>query len=610
MLTSCDENVPEKVNPHVPPNILMVVLDDFGYNDLAINNGSDSPTPTLDEIAQSGIRYTRHYAESSCTASRVALLTGLYPARVGAQPGLSGIDHEFRTLPDALSSEGYTNYMIGKWHTGDAHPEARPEHQGFDHWLGFMNQLYLKGPHNTGAEGFDRYLRARPSYRNPWLENELGELKQFKGHLTDLLTDQAIEVMETQKEKWFIYLSYYAPHSPIQPSKVYSDRYPQDEAGKYQALKSQLDSNLGRIYSYLAESGQLANTLIVIVSDNGGTAKSWPSNLPFHGEKGAYGEGGVRTPLILSWKDHWPQHQVDDRTAMIFDLYPTILNAAGGVTPENLDGVDLFAATQDRVLRWYSHDRWGDKYGMLSSDGRWRINVWDSAFEQLQNQQDTRSNAQINRREEQPEIARTMRLSMQEWIRNTTQVDNLTSSDNDEWRSYTGYGFRRTPITDTLTMGFVFQRSLHPGAAKSGQTLVSQEGYLHISEFDGKLTIELDGNILELPSPDTEQQCLRLIVQSELVKKNRVFDKSPSLMRVYINGALAGESSFRNTALNKASPKNPLRVAISSRDGWFMPSSTNVYISSRFLPVAEVKQTTDPLLNQACDLEKSGSVGT
>jgi arylsulfatase A-like enzyme len=99
MLTAC-QGEPDK------PNVLLIVLDDFGYNDLAINNGSDSPTPTLDEIARQGIRFTRHYSESSCTASRVALLTGLYPARVGAHPYLNGIDHELLTLPDVLRDQG------------------------------------------------------------------------------------------------------------------------------------------------------------------------------------------------------------------------------------------------------------------------------------------------------------------------------------------------------------------------------------------------------------------------------------------------------------------------------------------------------------------------
>ena len=195
------------------PNVLLVVLDDFGYNDLAINNGSNSPTPSLDQLARGGLRFTRHYAESSCTPSRVALLTGRYPAELGFHAFGPGLSQEVETLADVLSAHGYSSHMIGKWHAGDAHRESRPEYQGFDHWFGFMNQLYLAGPHRDGV-----YSRGRPTYRNPWLENEAGELRQYPGHLTDILSQRALEVMRSAAEPWFLYLSYYAPHTPVQPA--------------------------------------------------------------------------------------------------------------------------------------------------------------------------------------------------------------------------------------------------------------------------------------------------------------------------------------------------------------------------------------------------------
>ncbi|MGI9285532.1 MAG: sulfatase-like hydrolase/transferase, partial [Pseudomonadales bacterium] len=185
------------------PNVLVILLDDFGYNDLAINNGSDSPTPTLDSIAGSGMRFTRHYTESSCSPTRAALLTGLYPARLGFHPTGTGIAHEVETLPDALAANGYVTHMIGKWHAGDAHHESRPEYQGFQHWFGFINQLYLAGPDSNGE-----YRSARPTYRNPWLEDETGQWQQHKGHLTDILTRRALQVISTEQQPWFMYLAY------------------------------------------------------------------------------------------------------------------------------------------------------------------------------------------------------------------------------------------------------------------------------------------------------------------------------------------------------------------------------------------------------------------
>ncbi|MCZ6829302.1 MAG: sulfatase-like hydrolase/transferase, partial [Gammaproteobacteria bacterium] len=271
------------------PNILLIVLDDFGYNDLAINNGSDSPTPTLDQLAREGLRFTRHYTESSCSPSRIALLTGRYPASLGFHPLGSGLAREVETLPDVLSAHGYSSHMIGKWHAGDAHRESRPEFQGFDHWFGFMSQLYLAGPHHDGV-----YTRGPPTYLNPWLENENGDLRQYPGHLTELLTGHALKVMQSEKEPWFIYLSYYAPHTPLQPGVDYAGQFSDDARGKYQALKSQLDTNIARVFKQLRDSGQWDNTMVLVVSDNGGTGAAYPSNIPFAGVKAGYEEGGVR----------------------------------------------------------------------------------------------------------------------------------------------------------------------------------------------------------------------------------------------------------------------------------------------------------------------------
>lgn len=358
----------------VRPNILLIVLDDFGYNDLAINNGSDSPTPNLDQLAREGLRFTRHYAESSCTPSRIALLTGRYPARLGFHPIRAGLSHEVETLADVLSANGYNSHMIGKWHAGDTHHESRPEFQGIDHWFGFMNQLYLAGPHKDGV-----YTRGRPTYHNPWLENEKGELQQHQGHLTEILSQHALEVMRTESDPWFIYLPFYAPHGPIEPATDYTRRFSDDSRGRFQALKSQLDTNIGRLLTQLRDSGQWRNTMVLVVSDNGGTGSVYPSNAPFPGVKVSYQEGGIRTPLILSWPGHWEGGETHDGITMIFDIFPTIVAALGIPAPAGLDGTDIFAVQSPRVLRWYSHgmfvDTFADTYSVLSANGLWRLNT-------------------------------------------------------------------------------------------------------------------------------------------------------------------------------------------------------------------------------------------
>jgi arylsulfatase A-like enzyme len=591
LLTAC-QGEPDK------PNVLLIVLDDFGYNDLAINNGSDSPTPTLDEIARQGIRFTRHYSESSCTASRVALLTGLYPARVGAHPYLNGIDHELLTLPDVLRDQGYTTHMIGKWHAGDAHRESRPEYQGFDRWFGFINQLYLRGPQVQG-----HYKRRRPTYRNPWLENELGELQQRDGHLTDILTNRAIEVIEQEQDPWFMYLSYYAPHDPVEPADEYAGRFTADAAGRYQALKAQLDANIERVIGTLEDADELRNTMIIVVSDNGGTAKAWPSNRPFYGSKATYTEGGVRTPLLMRWPGHWPAGEVRQQVVSIMDLYPTIVAALGLPVPAGLDGSDVFASPQERrELRWYSHGLYGDSFSMLSADGQWRLSNRLGVAEQLYHESEFVQGEPENQLEAYPDIARAMRESMQTWIRSVTRVDGLSPTGEGDWTSYSGAAFRRTPLGGTHSLGLVFRRGQGVADASVRQQLLVQDGYISVSEADSILRIAVDGNEIDVALP-AGQECFSLFVQSVMLKSNKVYFRAenPSHMFVSLNGEQLVHSAYKNADLNTASPKNPLRVFSSPAGRWYLPSVEGVFLSTRALTEKEIVADIEPGLRAICD---------
>jgi arylsulfatase A-like enzyme len=581
------------------PNVLLIVLDDFGYNDLAINNGSDSPTPTLDQLASEGLRFTRHYTESSCTPSRVALLTGRYPARLGFHPAGSGIAHEVETLADVLSAQGYSSHMIGKWHAGDAHRESRPEYQGFNQWFGFVSQMYLAGPHKDGV-----YRRGRPTYINPWLENEKGQLRQYQGHLSELLTGHALEVMQTETDPWFIYLSYYAPHGPVQPAPEYAERFSKDDRGRYQALKSQLDTNIGRVLQQLEDSGERDNTMVLVVSDNGGTATAYPSNLPFEGVKAAYGEGGVRTPLIVSWPGHWEGGETRERTTMIFDLYPSILSALGIPVPAGVDGTDMFAVPSPRSLRWYSHGFFGDAYSVLSGDGQWRLITWmgwSEVVKKLLHAPDffaSGSDASVD-----PELVRHLDEPMQAWISDATRVDGLAWEDKGEWRDFTRDAFRRSPLLGAHSMGFVFRSDKAPPRDGGPRLLVEQEGYIKISERGDELLIEVDGNSVEVEFPGMDNQCASIVISSIMNKNSQVFfrENSMSFVHVYVNGEPVLQSVYRNPELNPASPKNPLRVRLRGLQGRYMPSSAEVHLSTRFFQPLEVATRVHPELLASCE---------
>jgi len=147
------------------------MADDLCYNDLAINNdNTDIDTPHMDQIARDGVRFTRHYATAVCSPARAAFLIGMYPER--------------------LKEEGYTTWHIGKWHIGDLERTAWPDYQGFDHWFGFLNQWRLVGLHVDSA-----LQMTMPRYNDPWLEGDAESGRFFPGHLENILTDKAIEVI-------------------------------------------------------------------------------------------------------------------------------------------------------------------------------------------------------------------------------------------------------------------------------------------------------------------------------------------------------------------------------------------------------------------------------
>lgn len=364
------------------PNILVIMVDDLGFNDLGINNGNTRiDTPNMDQLAREGVRFTRHYASAVCSPARAAFLTGLHPERVGFLPNGRGISPELITLPERLQENGYTTWHIGKWHIGDLERTAWPDHQGFDHWFGFLNQWQLAGKHVDG-----KLQLRRPTYLNPWLQGDMEPGRKFTGHLENILTDKAIDVLSSLhagKAPWFLNLWFYAPHSPVLAASDFAAKYPDTPAGQYKALVNQLDNNIGRIIAHLEDIGALKNTIVIVVSDNGGTNAVANSNAPFYGTKMMLTEGGLRTPLIIKWPDDSLNGQVIADTVSIEDIYPSVLESIGVAPPDNLDGNSFYKTVQQlgpitQKARFWDHIMTTSmvSYGMLSADNRWRL--WKS----------------------------------------------------------------------------------------------------------------------------------------------------------------------------------------------------------------------------------------
>ena len=324
------------------PNIVLIVADDMGYADVGFQGGRDIPTPNIDALARSGIRFTDAYVSGPyCSPTRAGLMTGRYPQRFGhefnpvgePEPGLP-LDQV--TMADRLRAAGYRTALFGKWHLGTAAP-LHPMERGFDEFFGFLG-----GDHS--------YFEARPADDGPVFDGR--NPAERMGYLTDELADRAVDFIERQRSRpFFLYLAFNAVHTPMHATDKYLARFTAiaDERRRtYAAMLSAMDDAIGRTMATLRAAGVEENTLIFFFSDNGGptmptTTVNGSSNAPLRGSKRQTWEGGIRVPFVIQWKGHLAAGKTDSRLIIQLDVLPTALAAAGvDVRPEwKLDGVNL-----------------------------------------------------------------------------------------------------------------------------------------------------------------------------------------------------------------------------------------------------------------------------
>ncbi len=358
------------------PNFVIIVTDDHGYGDLGCMGADDLKTPHLDALAANGVLFTSWYSNSPvCSPSRAALLTGRHPARTGIREILGGHRSEIGlgqgvpTLASALKPLGYRTSLVGKWHLGVAEG-YRPSDHGFDDWFGILSGLvdyfshinYSLWPWNPDYHPVhDLWENDREAWRN-------GK------YLTDLISDRAVDVIRNRSEDPFLlYVGYTAPHSPMHAPAEYVDRFPELSPARriMAAMLSAVDDGIGAIVSELESQGILEDTCIFFMSDNGPARHpaNWlDGNLePYYGAradqlrggKGSLFEGGIRAPALLQWPARVPAGQVIDEPAMAMDIFPTLIQAAGGTLDQfDVDGKDLMGMlveqepTPHEVLTW------------------------------------------------------------------------------------------------------------------------------------------------------------------------------------------------------------------------------------------------------------------
>lgn len=349
---ACKEASTEKE----PLNVVFILVDDLGWKDLGCYGSEFYETPNIDRLAASGQLFTNAYAASPvCSPTRAAILTGKYPSRVGITDWIKGNDPKNRrllgpqdlhalpleevTMAEAFKEAGYQTFFAGKWHLGDE--GFFPEQQGFDHNL---------GGHHMGQPPGGYYS----PYKNPKLsDGPEGE------YLTDRLTDESLKFIQAQKDQpFFLYLSYYTVHTPIQANRTYIDRFrekrsrlsdtvniqvPEHDAATvihqtnadFASMVYALDNNVGRLIDSLESLDLMDRTLVVFTSDNGGLStlanpnRIAPTSVrPLRGGKGWCYEGGIRVPLIVKMPKAQSGKQIDV-PVISTDFYPTALEFAG-----------------------------------------------------------------------------------------------------------------------------------------------------------------------------------------------------------------------------------------------------------------------------------------
>lgn len=543
-----------------PPNILLIVLDDFGYNDLGANGNPRAPTPNLDALAAQGTRYTRHYADASCSAARAALMTGTFPAVHGLRPNHLGLSQGTPTIASALREAGYRTQHIGKWHIASATLEQSPSHFGFDDWFGFLHNNELNG---ASADGIEYRF---PTYRRPWLRENQSPPTRYPGHLTDILTDRAIDFLEQQqgrKQPWFLNLWYFAPHAPIQPNHQISEKYPDTREGKYHALLEQLDSNIGRVIAALDRIGQAESTLVIVLSDNGGTNRETDNNFPFAGVKGQFSEGALRTPLLMRWPAHIAAGAVSDELVSIYDIFPTVVQAGHASAPGRLIGRSLLDPQRAAPpqLFWEYSNGLSYQYSVLSPDGRWRLVSFLGSRRLYDLQTDPAGKDNVIK--QHADVATQLTADYFQWREAVRHVSvDYESMDESGRAMLRGDDLQRSPGYSGFSFAIAVTPS--PDATDAPQVIAEQiERWRLETTATGELTLAILGQVIKAPAlPPGE--CSEIVVSSQFNISPVQPGTNVSLIELYVNGERVAQRTTKRPALNTSGYTNPTYIGVNA----------------------------------------------
>lgn len=411
-ITSC--NTKQKANPeenNTKPNILLIVVDDQGYADFSPfeNHDTSVSTPNISLLGKTGTVFKQAYVTAPvCSPSRAGILTGKNQFRWDKPASWGpGLPDSVKTIAEYLKTAGYETARIGKNDLGrnfhKNNVREYPLQHGYDEFLGFSAHAhdYWHNSQEMKERTPDPY--GTSALLGPLMHN-MGEKSYSEGYLTDILTDESIAYIKRKRNKpFFLTLSYNAVHHLIhEVPKKYLDKYNVKEIpnydpdslvafknhkpGSYSAYYDKysrvgaiqhedlrkyylanlncLDDNIGRVLSTLRSEGMDENTIVVFISDNGGSPLTGANNAPLTGGKYALWEGGIRVPLIVSWPEKIKAGAVVDKYVSATDIMPTLLHFADvKLEDKTIDGINLFEPQNERLLVWKWQKTWAVRQG-------------------------------------------------------------------------------------------------------------------------------------------------------------------------------------------------------------------------------------------------------
>lgn len=428
------------------PNIILILADDLGFNDVSYYNGGAADgsllTPHIDSLAEEGVAFLNGYAASPvCSPSRAAIMTGRYSSRYGfeftpypaqaarimnllrkdgelATIGLEdvqwdevgltvgGLPNEEITIAEMLQDNGYYTAHIGKWHLGGFNDGMRPNDQGFDDSLMLNSSLYFPKNHpdivNAKIDSaVEDMVWASSQYAASFNGSEPFEPG---GYITDYYTDEAVKVIDNNKDRpFFLYLGHFAPHNPLQSLRKDYEKHSHMENHTlqvYAGMIEALDRSIGKILSALEKNGLTENTLIIFASDNGGAGYIGLDdiNKPYRGWKLTHFEGGMHIPFFAKWPAKIKKDMKYNKRIHHTDIFSTILGAANIEPPKEItiDGVNLipFLTNEKRgepheALYWKNvtyqaiiHDNWKLMRSKYPKEKEYLYNLEKDPYEQ------------------------------------------------------------------------------------------------------------------------------------------------------------------------------------------------------------------------------------